>query len=106
MKVNSASKIKAPLLIIQGANDPRVNKNESEQIVIALRNLGTKVEYICAPDEGHGYQKPVNNMAALSRAEVFLANNLKGRAQVDNPPDVAKKLQMITVNIDTLGVKK
>jgi dipeptidyl aminopeptidase/acylaminoacyl peptidase len=44
---------------------PRVNKVESEQIVIALRDLGRKVEYICAPDEGHGYAKPVNNMAAF-----------------------------------------
>jgi dipeptidyl aminopeptidase/acylaminoacyl peptidase len=104
--LNSAVKIKVPLLIIQGANDPRVNKKESEQIVIALRDLGRKVEYICAPDEGHGYVKPLNNMAAFSRAEIFLANNLKGRAQQDNPPDVIKTLRMITVDVNTLTAGK
>jgi dipeptidyl aminopeptidase/acylaminoacyl peptidase len=104
--LNSASKIKVPLLIIQGANDPRVNKNESEQIVIALRDFGTKVEYICAPDEGHGYIKPLNNMAALSRAEIFLANSLKGRYQQNDPEDVIKTLRMIKVNIDTLKTSK
>ena len=54
--LNSADKIKTPLLVVQGANDPRVKKAESEQIVIALRDRGFPVEYIVAPDEGHGFR--------------------------------------------------
>ena len=56
--LSSAAKIKTPLLVIQGANDPRVNKRESDQIVIALRDRGFPVEYIVAPDEGHGFAPP------------------------------------------------
>src|SRR5213082_3276356 len=79
--LNSASKIKTPLLVVQGANDPRVNKAESEQIVIALRDRGFPVEYMLAPDEGHGFQRPVNNMAMFMAAEKFLAKYLDGRYQ-------------------------
>ena len=64
--LNSAAKIKTPLLVIQGANDPRVNKRESDQIVVALRDRGFPVEYIVAPDEGHGFARPVNNMAVYA----------------------------------------
>jgi dipeptidyl aminopeptidase/acylaminoacyl peptidase len=53
-----ATKIKTPLLVVQGANDPRVKKAESDQIVIALRDRGFPVEYIVAPDEGHGFARP------------------------------------------------
>jgi dipeptidyl aminopeptidase/acylaminoacyl peptidase len=57
--LNSAAKIKTPLMVVQGANDPRVNKRESDQIVVALRDRGFPVEYLVAPDEGHGFQRPV-----------------------------------------------
>ena len=57
------TKIKTPLLVVQGANDPRVKKAESDQIVVALRDRKFPVEYIVAPDEGHGFARPVNNMA-------------------------------------------
>src|SRR5258708_38011791 len=57
-----ANKIKTPLLVVQGANDPRVNKREADQIVIALRDRGYPVEYLLPPDEGHGVGRPVNNM--------------------------------------------
>ena len=56
--LTSASKIKTPLLIAQGANDPRVNHAESEQIVVALRDRGFPVEYLLIPDEGHGFARP------------------------------------------------
>src|SRR5438876_11480569 len=79
--LNSANRIKTPLLVVQGANDPRVNKAESEQIVIALRDRGFPVEYILAPDEGHGFARPVNNMAAMASAEMFFQRHLGGRAQ-------------------------
>jgi dipeptidyl aminopeptidase/acylaminoacyl peptidase len=53
-----AAKIKTPLLVVQGANDPRVKRAESDQIVVALRDRGYPVEYIVAPDEGHGFARP------------------------------------------------
>ena len=70
--LNSAQKIKTPLLVVQGANDPRVKKAESEQIVIALRDRGFPVEYILAPDEGHGFARPVNNMALWAASREVL----------------------------------
>ncbi len=100
----SASRIIAPLLIIQGANDPRVKKAESDQIVVALRDQGREVEYLCAPDEGHGYAKPVNNLAALAKAEVFLGKNLHARYQVAMKPDAATRLKEITVDVSTLSL--
>ena len=103
--LNSASRIKTPLLVIQGANDPRVNKNESDQIVVALRDRGFPVEYIVAPDEGHGFARPVNNMASFAAAEKFLAKHLGGRYQESMPPDVAARLKDITVDPKTVTVK-
>jgi len=100
--LNSANKIKAALLVIQGANDPRVNKAESDQIVIALRDRGFPVEYIVAPDEGHGFARPVNNMAMLASAEKFLAKHLGGRYQESMKPEVAKRLGEITVDPKTV----
>jgi dipeptidyl aminopeptidase/acylaminoacyl peptidase len=97
-----AAKIKAPLLVVQGANDPRVKRAESDQIVVALRDRGYPVEYIVAPDEGHGFARPVNNMAMLARAEQFLAKHLGGRFQEAMTPDVAKRLQEITVDPKTV----
>jgi dipeptidyl aminopeptidase/acylaminoacyl peptidase len=98
----SADKIKSPLLVVQGANDPRVNKAESDQIVVALRDRGFPVEYLCAPDEGHGFARPVNNMAMLALAEKFLAKHLGGRFQESMPENVAKRLKEITVDVKTV----
>ena len=100
--LNSAGKIKTPLLVVQGANDPRVKKAESEQIVIALRDRGFPVEYICAPDEGHGFARPVNNQAMMAAAEAFLAKHLKGRAQEGGKPEVVARLGEITVDPRTV----
>jgi len=97
-----ADKIKTPLMVVQGANDPRVKKAESDQIVIAMRELGLPVEYICAPDEGHGFRRPENNMAFLAAAEKFLAKHLGGRYQEDMPDNIAKRLKEITVDINTV----
>jgi dipeptidyl aminopeptidase/acylaminoacyl peptidase len=104
--LNSASKIKTPLLVIQGANDPRVNKRESDQIVVALRDRGFPVEYIVAPDEGHGFARPVNNMAAYATAEKFLAKYLGGRYQESMTPEVAARLKEIAVDPKTVAVSK
>jgi dipeptidyl aminopeptidase/acylaminoacyl peptidase len=100
--LTAAARIKTPLLVIQGANDPRVNKRESDQIVIALRDRHAPVEYLVAPDEGHGFQNPVNNMAAFAAAEKFLATFLAGRFQETMPPAVADRLRQITVDPKTL----
>ncbi|HYG10665.1 MAG TPA: S9 family peptidase [Pyrinomonadaceae bacterium] len=97
-----AGKIKTPLLVVQGANDPRVNKREADQIVIALRDRGFPVEYVVAPDEGHGFARPVNRMAMLALTEKFLAKYLGGRYQESLTPDVAKRLQEITVDPKTV----
>jgi len=104
--LNSAAKIKTPLMVIQGANDPRVKKAESEQIVVALRDRGFPVEYICAPDEGHGFARPVNNMAMMAAAEHFLAKHLKGRFQEGGTAEVVKRLGEITVDPKTVVLAK
>jgi dipeptidyl aminopeptidase/acylaminoacyl peptidase len=104
--LGSADKIKTPLLVVQGANDPRVNKRESDQIVIALRDRGFPVEYIVAPDEGHGFARPVNNMAMFATAEKFLAKHLGGRYQESMTPEVATRLKEVTVDVKTVTLPK
>ncbi len=104
--LNSASKIKTPLLVVQGANDPRVNKRESDQIVIALRDRKFPVEYIVAPDEGHGFARPVNNMAMYASAEKFFAKHLKARYQEGGTPEVMTRLKEITVDPATVAMPK
>jgi dienelactone hydrolase len=101
-----AEKIRTPLLVVQGANDPRVNRAEAEQIVIALRDRGFDVEYILAPDEGHGFARPVNNMAMFMAAEKFLALHLGGRYQEDGTPEVVTRLKEITVDPKTVTLTK
>lgn len=97
-----ADKIKTPLLVVQGANDPRVNKRESDQIVVALRDRSYPVEYLVAPDEGHGFARPVNNMAMIATSEKFLAKHIGGRYQETMTPEVAKRLGEITVDPKTV----
>ena len=75
----AADKIKIPLLIAQGANDPRVKQAESEQIVEAMKSKGINYEYMLFPDEGHGFAKPENRLKFYAAAEKFLAHNLGGR---------------------------
>jgi len=71
--------IRIPLLIAQGANDPRVKQAESEQIVAALKEAGIDYEYMLFPDEGHGFAKPENRLKFYAAAERFLAKYLGGR---------------------------
>jgi len=82
--LNHVDRIVTPLMVIQGANDPRVRKQESDQIVAALRERGVDVEYICKDGEGHGFVKPENRMEAYGAMERFFAKHLGGRlAPVD-----------------------
>ena len=104
--LTAAAKIKTPLLVIQGANDPRVTKRESDQIVIALRDRGFPVEYIVAPDEGHGFARPVNNMAMFAASEKFLAKYLGGRYQESMTPEVTQRLKEINVDVKTVTLPK
>ncbi|MGC2697383.1 MAG: prolyl oligopeptidase family serine peptidase [Candidatus Angelobacter sp.] len=104
--LTSADKIKTPLLIAQGANDPRVNHAESEQIVIALRDRGFPVEYLLIPDEGHGFARPVNNMASVMATEQFFAKYLGGRAEEGGTPAVVARLKEVTVDPKTVALAK
>lgn len=83
-----ADKIKVPLLIAQGANDPRVKQAESDQIVAAMRKNQKPVEYIVFPDEGHGFARPENRLVFHAAAEHFLAKHLGGRVE---PPSEKEK---------------
>src|SRR5205814_3539657 len=77
----SADKIVRPLLIGQGANDPRVNQNESEQIVSAIERNRGHVTYVLYSDEGHGFARPENRIDFNARAEDFLSQCLGGRSE-------------------------
>ncbi len=76
-----ADRIMRPLLIAQGANDPRVKQAESDQIVGAMKKAGIPVTYVLYPDEGHGFARPENNIAFFAIAENFLSQCIGGRAE-------------------------
>jgi len=75
----NADKIRVPLMVLQGANDPRVLKVESDEIVAAARKNGVPVEYIVFPDEGHGFVKKANEIRGYTAILTFLDTYLKGR---------------------------
>jgi dipeptidyl aminopeptidase/acylaminoacyl peptidase len=77
--LNFVERIQRPLLIGQGANDPRVKQLESDQIVAAMQEKNIPVVYVLFPDEGHGFARPENSMAFNAVTEVFLAEHLGGR---------------------------
>jgi dipeptidyl aminopeptidase/acylaminoacyl peptidase len=91
-----ASAIVAPLMVVHGKNDPRVNIQESAQIVAALRDAGKPVEYFVGPNAGHGY-------AQHSAMESFLAKYLGGRSEADVPADVATRPKEIRVDPHTVS---
>ncbi len=101
--LSKAKAIVTPLMVVQGKNDPRVNVRESNQIVAAVRDNGKPVEYLVAPDEGHGFARPINNLAMVTAMEEFFAKYLGGRYQQDVPADVAAKLKEITVDPKTVS---
>ena len=82
--LSRVDQIKIPMLIAQGANDPRVKQAESEQIVEAMREKGIAHEYMLFEDEGHGFAKPENRLRFYTAAERFLAQHLGGRNE--EPP--------------------
>jgi dipeptidyl aminopeptidase/acylaminoacyl peptidase len=77
--LSHVDRIQIPMLIAQGANDPRVKQAESEQIVAVMREKGIDHDYMLFPDEGHGFAKPENRLEFYAAAERFLAKHLGGR---------------------------
>ena len=92
--LSRVDKISKPLLIAQGANDPRVKQSESDQIVKAMQAKNIPVSYALFPDEGHGFARPENNTAFMAIAEAFLAKHLGGRSE---PVGDAFKNSSVTV---------
>jgi dipeptidyl aminopeptidase/acylaminoacyl peptidase len=94
----SSDKIKIPMLIGQGANDPRVKQAEAEQIVDAIAKHGGNAVYVLYPDEGHGFVRPENRLDFTARMEKFLADNLGGRYEPmtgDRIPGSTAKLRVV-----------
>jgi len=85
-----ADRIKIPLLIAQGANDPRVKIAESDQIVQAVRRAGKEVLYIVFEDEGHGFARPENRLKFYAACEQFLSKHLGGRLIPPKPEEVVQ----------------
>ena len=81
-----ADKIRRPLLVLQGQNDPRVIKPESDDIVAALKTSGVPVEYIVFPDEGHGFTKKKNQIEGYRAILQFINRNMSLRGQMPVEP--------------------
>ncbi len=98
--LNHVDAITRPLLIGQGANDPRVKQAESDQIVAAMQKKGLPVSYVLFPDEGHGFNRPENRMAFFAVAEAFLAKHLGGRVEPMTAADFAGSTIQIKAGAD------
>jgi dipeptidyl aminopeptidase/acylaminoacyl peptidase len=97
-----ADRIKVPLLIGQGANDPRVTQKESEQVVAAIEKNGGGVSYVLYSDEGHGFARPENRMDFNARAEAFLGECLAGRVE----PMAGERMPGSTAQVKVVRGKK
>jgi dipeptidyl aminopeptidase/acylaminoacyl peptidase len=95
-----AGKIKRPLLIGQGANDPRVKQAESDQIVKAMQAKGLPVSYVLFPDEGHGFARPENNLSFFAAAEAFLSAHLGGSYQPITKEGLAGSTAQIKAGVE------
>jgi dipeptidyl aminopeptidase/acylaminoacyl peptidase len=97
-----SDKIKAPLMVIQGANDSAQQRSDAEQIIVSLRDRGVPVKYLLVPDEGHVFAQPLNKIAMFTAVEQFFAKYLGGRNQAGASPEVVARLKEITVDPQTL----
>ena len=93
-----------PLLIGQGANDPRVKQAESDQIVNAMKEGGIPVTYVLYPDEGHGFARPENNLSFMAVAEAFLARCLGGRFEPIGDDFRDSSIQVLAGESDVPGL--
>jgi dipeptidyl aminopeptidase/acylaminoacyl peptidase len=100
--LTKAKSIVTPLVVVQGKNDPRVKIRESDQIVAAVRDNGKPVEYLVAADEGHGFLRPINRLAMITKMEEFFAKYLGGRYQQEVPDDIAEQLRALIVDPKTV----
>ncbi len=99
-----ADKIVRPLLIGQGANDPRVKQAESDQIVESMTRQGIPVTYTLFADEGHGFGRPQNHMAFMAIAEAFLARCLGGRYQPIGDDFEGSSVKVVTGEAEVPGL--
>jgi dipeptidyl aminopeptidase/acylaminoacyl peptidase len=101
--LRSVERIKTPLLVVHGANDPRVLLSDSDALVAALSDRGRPVEYLVLPDEGHvlgigkGFARQLNNQAILAAVEAFFAHRWGTPYQAEMKPEVAQRLKEIQV---------
>lgn len=102
--VSQAGRIRRPLLIAQGANDPRVKQTESDQMVAAMKANGVPVAYVLFPDEGHGFARPENNLAFNAVTEAFLKRHLGGRAEPPAPGELEASSMRVLEGRDMLGL--
>jgi dipeptidyl aminopeptidase/acylaminoacyl peptidase len=100
-----ADRITAALMVIQGANDPRVKQQESDQIVAKMHELGRPVTYILAENEGHGFLHEDNKLATTAAIEQFLSKQLGGRFQTEIAEDTRAKLTELTIDPATVVVE-
>lgn len=91
------ARIQKPLLIGQGANDPRVKQAESDQMVAAMAQRGIPYTYVLFPDEGHGFQRPANQIKFNVITESFLARYLGGRVQAEEPGECDGNTAVIAI---------
>jgi len=94
--ITYADRICKPLLIAQGANDPRVKQAESDQIVRSMQARGLPVTYLLYPDEGHGFARPENNLSFYAITERFLANCLGGRCEPIGDDFAGSSIQILS----------
>ncbi|MDZ7721517.1 MAG: prolyl oligopeptidase family serine peptidase [candidate division KSB1 bacterium] len=99
-----AENIDDPVLVIQGANDPRVKKQESDQIVVAGREKGLDMSYLVAPNEGHGFRQQDNRLVVAVAIEKFLAEQLGGRYQKAVDPEIEERWNELKVDIDSVAM--
>ena len=100
-----AERICRPLLIGQGANDPRVKQAESDQIVQVMQEKKIPVTYLIYPDEGHGFARPENNLSFYATAEIFLAKCLGGRFEPIGSDFENSSIQVVAGKGDVPGLK-
>jgi len=101
--LNFVDQIADPIMIVQGANDPRVTKQESDQMAVALRDRGIPVTYLLAENEGHGFANADNRMALYRSMEVFFGACLGGRVDPTVDPAIQAQIDLLTVDLQTLA---
>ena len=104
--LSRVDQIVRPLLIGQGANDPRVKQAESDQIVAAMTERGIPVTYLLYTDEGHGFARPENNLSFMAVAEAFLARCLGGRHEPVGDDFEGSSIQVVAGAEEVPGLQR